>query len=125
MAKKQPKLRVKRAVKCEPVVALRKALAKLSQDDLVEIVIECVERDGATKRDLLTRFQVELSTRGLFEETQLAISDATDFDERQINHNLDYDYAAYETIQRNFNRLVIEKRFDEAMQTKRCSCRSN
>ncbi len=66
-------------------------------------------------RDLMTRFEVRLSTAGLVEETQQAILDATDFNERQINYNFDYDYEAYATIQRNFKRMVTEKRFGDLM----------
>ena len=33
--------------------------------------------------------------------THLAIADATDFDERQINRNFDYDDEAYGEVKRN------------------------
>jgi hypothetical protein len=38
--------------------------------------------------------------------TRQAIADATDFDQRDINRNFDYDYAAYEAVKRHLSRLV-------------------
>ena len=38
--------------------------------------------------------------------THLAIADATDFDERQINRNFDYDDDAYGEVKRNLGRLI-------------------
>jgi len=38
--------------------------------------------------------------------TSQAIADATDFDERDINRNFRYDYAAYDAVKRNLGRLV-------------------
>jgi hypothetical protein len=38
--------------------------------------------------------------------TRQAIADATDFDERDINRNFDYDYQAYEAVKRNLSQLV-------------------
>ena len=45
--------------------------------------------------------------------TQCAIADATDNDERQINHNFDYDDGAYESIQRNFRSLIEPGRIED------------
>ena len=38
--------------------------------------------------------------------TRQAIADATDFDERDINRNFDYDYEAYSEVKRNLGRLI-------------------
>ena len=38
--------------------------------------------------------------------TRQAIADATDFDEREINYNFDYDDAAYGEVKRNLGRLI-------------------
>ena len=38
--------------------------------------------------------------------TRQAIADATDFDERDINRNFDYDYEAYGEVKRNLGRLI-------------------
>ena len=34
------------------------------------------------------------------------VADATDFDERDINRNFDYDYEAYAEVKRNLSRLI-------------------
>lgn len=38
--------------------------------------------------------------------TRQAIVDATDFNERDINRNFDYDYEAYGEVKRNLSRLI-------------------
>ena len=38
--------------------------------------------------------------------TRQAIADATEFDERDINRNFDYDYEAYNEVKRNLDRLI-------------------
>ncbi len=35
-----------------------------------------------------------------------AVADATDFDERDVNYNFDYDHEAYAEVQRNLDRLI-------------------
>ena len=41
------------------------------------------------------RFELEAPPEELAAATRQAIADATDFDERDINRNFDYDYEAY------------------------------
>ena len=48
--------------------------------------------------------------------TRQAIVDATDFDEREINYNFDYDYQAYDTVKSNFGRLIKLGHLREAME---------
>ena len=57
-------------------------------------------------RRLDARFELEAPPQELVAATRQAIADATDFDERDINRNFDYDYAAYEEVKRNLSRLV-------------------
>src|SRR5438105_4732593 len=77
---------------------LQKAVAKLTKAELVEIVIETARADSGLKRRLEMRFPTELSDQDLIHETARAISDATDFDEREINRNFSYDYDAYAVV---------------------------
>ncbi len=49
---------------------------------------------------------MEAPPKELAAATRQAIADATDFDERDINRNFSYDYAAYEGVRRNLGRLV-------------------
>jgi hypothetical protein len=47
--------------------------------------------------------------------TRQAIADATRFDPRNINRNFSYDYAAYQTVKRNFGRLIQAGHLREVM----------
>ena len=67
-------------------------------------------------RGLEGRFDIETPTADLLASTRQAIVEATDFDEREMNHNFDYDYGAYEAVQQNFKRLVRMEHFAEAME---------
>ncbi len=48
--------------------------------------------------------------------TRQAIVHATDFDERDINRNFDYDYEAYGEVKRNLSRLIDAQQLPLAMQ---------
>ena len=48
--------------------------------------------------------------------TRQAIASATDFDEREINYNFDYDSEAYEEVKRNLGRLIALGQLRPAME---------
>jgi hypothetical protein len=103
MAKRRPK----KAVKKTAVAArLRKALAKRSKDDLINVLVELAGDDRKILRWLDARFELQAPAAELAAATRQAIADASDFDERDINRNFSYDYAAYEAVKRNLSRLV-------------------
>ena len=67
--------------------------------------MELARDDRNVLRRLDARFELEAPSRELVVATRQAIADATDFDERDINRNFDYDYAAYEAVhERDINR---------------------
>ena len=68
------------------------------------------------QRQLEARFGVEAPPEELIAATRVAIADATDFDEREINYNFDYDYQAYSTVKRNLARLIELGHLPEAME---------
>ena len=49
---------------------------------------------------------METPPKELVAATRQAIASATDFDEREINCNFDYDSEAYEEVKRNLGRLI-------------------
>jgi hypothetical protein len=107
MSKRQSTKRVKKIVgKADSLERLRKALSKGTKGDLVEILVELARDDRNLLRQLGDRFKLETPPEELAAAIGLAIADATDFDERQINRNFDYDYAAYDEVKRNLSRLV-------------------
>ena len=85
---------------------LVKALAKRTKAELVDALVEIARDDRGIMRRLQSRFGVETPTKELVAATRGAIADATDFDEREINRNFDYDYEAYDVVKRNFGRLI-------------------
>jgi uncharacterized Zn finger protein len=105
-----PKRRTKKPAKVPQKTAstdwLRKALVKRTKAELVDLVVEFARDDRGILRQLESRFKREVPPEELVAATRQAIADATDFDEREINYNFDYDYAAYEAVKRNFGRLI-------------------
>src|SRR5262249_53122471 len=74
--------------------------------ELVDVLMELAEADRGVLRQLTARFDVATSPDELVAATRQAIADATDFDERDINRNFDYDYEAYGEVKRNLDRLI-------------------
>lgn len=56
------------------------------------------------------------TAKELVAATRQAIADATDFDERDVNQNFDYDYDAYSEVKRNLAGLVDAGEMHLAMQ---------
>jgi uncharacterized Zn finger protein len=111
-----PKRRVKKSAKASDVAPrLRKALAKRTKDQLVEILVELASKDRQILRRLTERIDLESSPQELAAATRHAIADATDFDERDINRNFDYDYEAYGEVKRNLARLIDQGELRLAM----------
>jgi hypothetical protein len=101
------KRRVKKVVgKADSVEKLRNALAKGTRGGLVDILVELSRHDRSLFRQLGAQFHLESPAEELAAATRQAIADATDFDEREINRNFSYDYAAYDEVKRNLSRLV-------------------
>ena len=85
---------------------LRTALAKKTKAELTDILLEIARKNGSILRELSTRFNTAKKPADIIAATGLAISEATDFDERLIGRNFDYDYEAYGTVRKNFRRLI-------------------
>jgi hypothetical protein len=85
---------------------LRKALAKRTKDELLDVLVELAGEDRDLFRRLAARVELEAPPQELAAATRHAIAAATDFDQRDINRNFDYDYAAYDEVKRNLSRLI-------------------
>lgn len=102
-----PKRRPRKIIKTADVAkSLHKALAKLTKKELIDVLVELACDDRNVLRQLEARFELEAPPQELAVATRQAIADATDFDERDINRNFSYDYAAYDAVKRNLSRLV-------------------
>jgi hypothetical protein len=95
---------------------LRRALTRRKKSELVDALIELAQADRGVYRQLNARFDVAASPEELVALTRQAISDATAFDERDINRNFAYDYEAYAEVKRNLGRLIASGPSRLAMQ---------
>ena len=86
--------------------SLRSRLTKCTKGELVDILVELATSDRSVLRHLDARLEFAASPEELAIATRHAIADATRFDERDINRNFYYDYAAYDQVKRNLTRLV-------------------
>ncbi len=77
--------------------------------------MELAEADRDVLRQLTARFEVATAPEELVAATRRAIADATDFDERQINRNFDYDDDAYGEVKRNLGRMIGSGQLRQAM----------
>jgi hypothetical protein len=98
------------------VAALRRQLAKRKKAELVDLLLEMADQDRKVLRQLTARFEVTLAAEEWAAATRQAITDATAFDERDINRNFAYDYEAYDAVKRNLSRLIQARQLPLAME---------
>ena len=98
-----------------PTAELRQALTRRKKAELVDVLVELAQGNRGVLRQLTARFDVATATDELVAATRQAIADATDFDERDINRNFDYDYQAYSEVKRNLGRLIGAGQLRQAM----------
>jgi hypothetical protein len=106
MPKRTSKKAVKTAKTTDWSERLRKVLGKRSKGELIDALEELAREDRRILRRLDARFEVAAPPQELVAATRQAIADATAFDERDINRNFRYDYAAYSAVKRNLGRLI-------------------
>ena len=112
-----PKRRPKKIVyKANVAERLRKGLSNRTKRELIDTLVELAGDDRGVLRRLDARFELEASLQELVGATRQAIADATDFDEREINYNFDYDYEAYSEVKRNLRRLIDQGCLRQAME---------
>ncbi len=116
MSKHHSKKAAPAGKRVDATVELRKALTRQRKAELVNVLLEMAQADRGVLRQLTARFEVTAPPHELVAVTRQAIADATDFDERSINRNFDYDYAAYEEVKRNLARLIAAGQLRLAMQ---------
>jgi len=103
MSKRLPK---RAAKSLDTAARLRKVLAKRTKRVLIDALVEFAGEDRGLLRRLDARFELEAPPQELVATIRQAIADATYFDQRDINRNFRYDYAAYEAVKRNLGRLI-------------------
>jgi hypothetical protein len=116
MSKRQSKKAAPARKQPASTTELRTALARRTKAELVDVLLELAQADRGVLRHLTARFDVAAAPDELVAATRQAIADATAFDARDINHNFDYDYAAYHEVKRNLGRLIAAGQLRLAMQ---------
>jgi hypothetical protein len=112
-----PKKKSKRILRpTRPQIDWHDILSKQTKTALVDELVELIEGDDRFARRLVQRFHVGLPSETLIEDTLQAIADATDYDPRQMNRNFDYDYEAYESVQKNLGKLIEAEHLEPAME---------
>jgi hypothetical protein len=106
MSKRKSKKAAPAGKRADATAELRKALTNRTKAELVSTLLELAQDDRGVLRQLIARFDVAAAPDKLVVATCQAIADATDFDERDINRNFDYDYEAYGEVKRNLGRLI-------------------
>ena len=106
MAKRRSKKPTKVPKKVVSTDWLKKSLTKCTKAELVDVLMKFARADRGILRQLESRFRLEVPPKELIATARQAIIDATDFDERDMNSNFDYDYDAYSAVKGNFGRLV-------------------
>ena len=87
MSKRSSKKAAQSPKRADPAQRLRKALARRTKDELIDVLVECARDDRAVLRRLAAHFELQTPPKELVVMTRQAIADATDFDEWDINHN--------------------------------------
>jgi len=116
MSKHKSKKATSTSKRANTTAGLRKALNARSKPELVNVLLELAQADRGVLRQLTTRFDVAPAPTELVAATRRAIADATDFDDRDMNTNFDYDYEAYEVVKRNLARLIASGQLRLAME---------
>jgi hypothetical protein len=116
MSKRKSQQRASAGKRADPAAGLRKALARRTKAELMAVLLELARENRSILRQLTARYDVAAAPDELVAATRQAIVDATDFDERDINRNFDYDYEAYSEVKRNLSRLIDSAELPLAMQ---------
>lgn len=106
-AKKSPR-------KVNPTDLVRAGLGKLKKSDLVELLTSYASNDIEIRRDLEDKLAIEKPVELIISDIDSAIATATDFDDRDINRNFSFDYAAYEAVEKGLKQLIQQGELAEA-----------
>ena len=110
MSKHKSKKATSTSKRANTTAGLRKALNARSKPELVKT--SCWN----WRRRTVEFFGSSPAPTELVAATRRAIADATDFDDRDMNTNFDYDYEADEEVKRNLARLIASGQLRLAME---------
>ena len=100
----------------ETIGRWRTVLGKKRKTELIEFIVEIACGDQSVRQAAQSQFGLDISDSELIADTRHAIAAATAFSEREQNSNFDYDYEAYQVVERNFARLINKGKHAEVME---------
>lgn len=93
---------------------LRVALDKMKNADLVELTLRVAQESKASGWMLEQEVGLDKPIDVLVNDVAVAIDIATKVDEQRMNYNFEYDWRAYEAIQRGLSQLIQKGEIEEA-----------
>jgi hypothetical protein len=103
-----------RKVEPSPSDLIRSALSKCKKADLIDYLVEFSNQHLEVRRELETRLSVEKPVSLVVNDIESAIVLATDFDERRMNDNFDYDHESYQAVEKGLKKLIEHGELEEA-----------
>lgn len=103
-----------RKVEPSPSELIRQALSKCKKADLIDLLVEFSKQCLDVRRELEARLNVEKPVSLLVKDIEIEIGLATDFDERRMNYNFDYDHESYEAVEKGLKKLIEHGELEEA-----------
>lgn len=82
------------------------SLKKLKKGELAALLVKLAKHSPDARRSLEKELEIEKPIELVVDDVQSAIANATDFDDRNINHNFEYDCQAYESARNGLKTLV-------------------
>ncbi|MFN0055204.1 MAG: hypothetical protein ACKV0T_23780 [Planctomycetales bacterium] len=103
---KQGRKMPRKLAKTDRYPLIEKELLKRAKGELVAMILAIAKEYAAVARGLEERLTIEKPVDLLVGDVSSAIDRATDFDERQMNHNFDVGWQAYGDVAKGLSRLV-------------------
>lgn len=97
-----------------PTQLIEVALKKKTKAELVQFLVGFAKNHLNVRRSLEDELEIEKPVAFLVHDIESAITMATDFDDRDLNHNFDYDYGSYEAIEKGLKELIKQGQIEEA-----------
>jgi hypothetical protein len=104
----------RKLVKSDRFQPIEKELYKQTKAELAVLIMAIARKHSDVVRELEDRLSIEIPVDLIVTEMTSAIDRATNFDERQINHNFEVDWEAYADVREGLLLLVQLNRLEEA-----------
>ena len=105
MVKRRTK-KPRKLAKIDRFQLIEKALRTRTKLELMETILMIAKDHAVVARELERQLDVEKPLDLLVVDVSSAIDRATDFDDRMINHNFDFDWQAYEDVKNGLSQLI-------------------